>query len=72
MKEKAQLIIMSYLSDVQQLSSFTVSQLTDEHDKRKVVMMVNFVKYIIMQTNGNLNIEIDPDEMWKKFLERNS
>ena len=72
MKEKALLIVMSYLSDVQQLSSFTVSQLTDEHDKRKVVRMVNFVKYIIMQTNGDLNIEIDPDELWKKFLERNN
>ena len=66
MKEKAQLIVMSHLSDAQQLSSFK-----DLKDNNRIVLEINFAKFIIMQTKGDLTIEIDPDEMWNKFLERN-
>jgi hypothetical protein len=65
MKEKAQLIVMSHLSDAQQLAT-----MGSKFSTKQSVQEINFAKFIIMQTNGDLTIEIDPDQMWEKFLER--
>jgi len=62
MKEKAQLIIMSHLSDAQQLMNHA--------GNREAMHHINFAKFLIMYTGGDLNQEVDPDEMWEKFLQR--
>ena len=59
---KASLVVMSHLSDVQ------------EEVKSKdpfigsITMRLNFAKYIILQTKGDLNQKIDADKLWEKFM----
>ena len=62
MKEKALLIAMSHLSDAQQLVQMNEPKLAERD--------INFVKYILLSCNGDLNQEIDPDDVWERFLER--
>ena len=57
MNLKASFVVMSHLSDVQEC-------LSDSNNINKI----NFAKYIIRECNGDLNTEIDPDEMWEAFL----
>jgi hypothetical protein len=59
---KASIVVMSHLSDVQHLMS--VQHVVSAND------CINFAKYIILQTGGNLNQEIDADAMYKKFKEK--
>ena len=66
MKIKASIVVMSHLSDAQHEmtigdSIFTNSEVNDR---------INFAKYIILQCNGDLNQEIDADEMYKNFENR--
>lgn len=61
MMTKALLIVMSHLSDAQELLSYN-TELANER--------INFAKYIMIETSGNLNLEIDPDELWEKFKNR--
>ena len=63
MKEKAQLIIMSHLSDAQQLIGHQPNPVWANNH-------INFAKFLIMYTDGDLTQEVDPDEMWEKFLQR--
>lgn len=56
---KASLIVMSHLSDIQEMIVTTSGIEAKER--------INFVKYIIMVCKGDLNKEINPDAMYSKF-----
>jgi len=60
MKTRASLRVMSHLSDVQTGLEWEVQ------DKQRE--LINFVKYIILNLKGDLNCEIDPDDLWNEFL----
>jgi hypothetical protein len=53
---KASMVVMSHLSDAQELSGG--SQVSNH---------INFAKYIILQTKGDLTQMIEPDKMWQDF-----
>jgi hypothetical protein len=57
---KASMVVMSHLSDAQELSN-----------PANVRLNINFAKFIILETNGDLNQEIDADAMWEKYINRN-
>jgi len=59
---KASMVVMSHLSDAQELIGFVCGSEASER--------INFAKYIILQTKGDLTQEIDADEMYKRFTER--
>jgi hypothetical protein len=66
MKTKASLIVMSHLSDAQETLNYNnVSNYTDSIKRN-----INFAKYVILQCKGDLNQEIDADEMYIKFLNK--
>jgi len=52
----ASMIVMSHLSDAQELMNSNKNN------------DINFAKYIILQTEGDLTKEIDADEMYVNFL----
>lgn len=56
---KAQIVVMSHLSDIDTELGFNISN--------NISSRINFVKFIIMKCNGDLNIEINPDELWNEF-----
>lgn len=58
MKIKAKLVVMSHLSDIQD-GVFQDSEINDR---------ISFVKIIILHCNGDLNKEINPDEIWNDFF----
>ncbi|HLO91586.1 MAG TPA: hypothetical protein VK172_10525 [Lentimicrobium sp.] len=60
---KAQMVVMSHLSDAQELIGFTCG--SEASDR------INFAKYIILKTDGDLTKEIDPDQMYEDYLNRN-
>lgn len=57
---KARMVVMSHLSDAQ------------EHCYRSMnaeaVTRINFAKYIILKTGGDLSVEINPDALWDEFV----
>jgi hypothetical protein len=55
---KASITVMSHLSDAQVRPNDPMSK---HH--------INFAKYIILQTNGNLNKEVDVNTLWEKYCE---
>jgi hypothetical protein len=61
-KIKASMVVMSHLSDAQELISYCCGSSASED--------INFAKYVILQTKGDLNQEINADEMYKEFLKR--
>ena len=68
MKLSAQMVCMSHLSDVQEENSFT-NDIPDQEAARveRIRHRVNFVKYIMMKLDGNLNQDIDPNKMYTEF-----
>lgn len=58
---KASIVVMSHLSDIQE-------ELSNSH-YQTVNNRANFIKYIILQCDGDLNIEINPEFAWDKFIE---
>ena len=60
METTASIIVMSHLSDVQYMN---------ENDKinERINERLNFIKFIIHHTNGDLNKLIHPDKLWKEF-----
>ena len=58
--EKASLVVMSHLSDAQAILNTQTEVGVTQH--------IDFAKYLILRTKGNLNQEIDPDLYWKDFL----
>ena len=57
---KASMLVMSHLSDAQELNTFN-------NHEYEVNEQINFAKFVISKCKGNLNIEVDPDDLWKKF-----
>jgi len=67
MNASARLICMSHLSDVQELSSFTLAKPASEAERvEEIRTKCNFVKYIIGKVD-DISKEIDPDQIWKQF-----
>lgn len=60
MKVKASIIVMSHLSDTQ--IEMHIESLHGQANTR-----LNFAKFIILKTDGNLNLEIDPEKLYKEF-----
>jgi hypothetical protein len=60
MTTKASIVVMSHLSDIQE-------EISMGYADNGIKYHINFVKYIILQTGGDLNKEIDPDVMFKEF-----
>lgn len=65
MNVKARIVLMSHLSDIDCGVSMNVNNLPGY-----VRLRTEFCKYIILKTNGDLNVEINPDEMFEAFLNR--
>jgi hypothetical protein len=63
MKTKASIVVMSHLSDAQEQVSLGLHP-TD------INRHINFAKYVMLQTKGDLTQEIDPDAMYEEFLNR--
>jgi hypothetical protein len=59
MKTKASMVVMSHLSDAQELIGFCCG--SEAQDR------INFAKYIIFHTGNDLNQEIDPDAMYESY-----
>ena len=57
----ARMAVISHLSDAQQLIEYGM--------KSEAEQRINFAKFIILKTEGNLMQEIDADELWTEFLE---
>ncbi len=57
---RANLVVMSHLSDAQELMCGELSTEANKH--------INFAKYIIFYCKGNLNQVIDADELWAEFI----
>jgi hypothetical protein len=60
---RASIVIMSHLSDAREEII-----MNGNTDNNSVCNHINFAKYIIFHTGGNLNVQIDPDEMYEKYL----
>jgi hypothetical protein len=61
METKASMVVMSHLSDAQATISSDKSESNDH---------INFAKFIILKTNGDLTKEIDPDKLWEEYINR--
>jgi hypothetical protein len=64
MKLKASLVVMSHLSDAQEMLSHSNPQWANDH--------INFAKYVIMKCKGDLTKEIDADLYWSLYSIRNT
>ena len=58
---KAQIVVMSHLSDAQEELNMGLKVSVDSH--------INFAKYVIIHCKGDLNKEIDADALWSLFME---
>ena len=60
MKVKCKIVIMSHLSDVQEMIQFTV------HNSPDVQIRLNFVKHLLLKF-PDTDTEIYPDVEWENF-----
>jgi hypothetical protein len=60
---KASIVVMSHLSDAQEMLSY--QNMSKEASKH-----VNFAKYIIIKTSGDLTQQIDADKLWSEFIQQ--
>ena len=58
---KASLVVMSHLSDIQEANNLGLKM------PQSINTSLNFVKFIILRTKGDLNQEIDADQMWDEY-----
>lgn len=65
MTKKASGLIIKHLNDIQIMS--TIDATSIEIMNRDI----EFAKWLISECEGDLNKEIDADEMWNKFLNFN-
>jgi len=61
MEMSAKMVVMSHLSNAQEEIGFMVGS--------SAIESINFAKYVIIETKGNLNQDIDADAMYTKFLD---
>ena len=66
MKASAKMVIMSHLSDVQELVS-----MLDDHPGTiaSINRRINFAKFVLLRSN-NVKEEVDADELYKEFCEK--
>jgi hypothetical protein len=62
---KASMVVMSHLSDTQEQLSWELNRA----EREDAIKRINFAKFVILQTKGDLTQEIDADGMWEKFNE---
>lgn len=55
----AKMVVMSHLSNAQEEIGFMVGS--------SAIESINFAKYVIIETKGNLNQDIDADAMYSNF-----
>jgi hypothetical protein len=60
--DTAKLVVFSHLSDAQELMN--------NAGNREAQERINFAKYVILQTSGDLTKLIDPNQMYADFLNR--
>jgi hypothetical protein len=65
-KVKASIVIMSHLSDVQEMLNCELNRAK----KQDIQIKINFAKFVMMQCDGDLNQEINPDEMFEDYTKR--
>lgn len=63
MMTKASIVVMSHLSDAQE-------EVGMGYAKNGIIFHLNFVKYVILETKGDLTQDIDPDAMWDEFCDK--
>jgi hypothetical protein len=59
-KVKASIVVMSHLSDAQELMN--------NAGNREANIHINFAKYLIFHLGSDLRVEIDPDDWYERFL----
>lgn len=69
MEMKASMVVMSHLSDAQEITRVSPAILRDIYGEQ-ANEHIDFAKYIILKCNGDLTKEIDPDKLYKDFLEK--
>jgi hypothetical protein len=63
MEAKASMVIMSHLSDAQEL----LSMMDDHKFAQTISDEINFAKYLLLKVNGNLNLIIDAAKMYEEY-----
>lgn len=63
MEVRAKIVVMSHLSDVQFEMGMNPMPI------ERINNRINFAKYIMLECKGDLTQDINPDELWKKYLE---
>ena len=63
MTTKASIVVMSHLSDAQE-------EIKMGYANNGVIHNINFVKFIVLKTDGDLTKEIDANELWVEFNSR--
>lgn len=58
---KASIVVMSHLSDAQEFLTGNCVFAKDAKTR------INFAKYIIFHTGGDLTKKINPDQLWSEF-----
>ena len=59
MEIQAKMIIMSHLSDI---------EIEMDFDRVRARQRIGFVKFIIMLTNGDLSLKLDPEKVWNDYI----
>jgi hypothetical protein len=65
-KVKASIVVMSHLSDVQEMLKCELNRA----EKQDMQIKINFAKFVMMQCDGDLNQEIDADAMFEEYIKR--
>ena len=58
---RAKIVVMSHLSD-SKIEMFTNPEIAQKR--------IEFVKFLILKLNGDLTKDIEPDELWNKFINK--
>lgn len=64
MKMKASMLVMSHLSDSQEIINMGGFNLLTH---RTASDEINFAKFVILYCKGDLNMEVDADVLWENF-----
>ena len=69
---KVLIVIMSHLSDAQELLNFDFANMVSKRVsviKRDISNHINFAKYLAMRYEKDLTVEIDPDEEYRHYVD---
>ncbi|MBW3020935.1 hypothetical protein KY334_06570 [Candidatus Woesearchaeota archaeon] len=65
---KASIVIMSHLNDVKEHVNIEFEDFEEEFYPEELSNRIDFVNYLILKLDGDLNKEIDPEKMFNEFL----